>query len=104
LLCCGKILLQQAVYDDEPLPAMAARGYGWSSDENVIPSFSYFHAVTGDMSRKGHWTVRQITVPHWALVPLFAILPAAWLFARRRTARPPAALETRSEEQPPAAT
>ena len=88
LICCGKILLEQAVYSEEPLPAMALRGYGWSSDENVIPSFSYFYAVTGDMNGRGHWKVLQFTVRHWALVLLFTLLPAAWLFAwRRRTVR-----------------
>jgi hypothetical protein len=86
LICFGKILLEQASYSEEPLPAMASRGYGWSSDENVIPNFSYFHAVTADMSRRGHWTVRQVTLPHWAVLLLFALLPAAWLFAWRRRA------------------
>jgi hypothetical protein len=82
----GKILLKQAVYSEDPLPATGAQGQGWYSDDNAIPSFSYFHAVTGDMTRKGHWTVRQVTIRHWALVLLFALLPAAWLFARRRRA------------------
>jgi hypothetical protein len=88
LICFGQIFLEQAAYSEEPLPMKAPAGYGWSSDENAIPSFSYFHAVTGDMSRKGHWTVRQVTVRHWALVLLFALLPAAWLLVwRRRTRR-----------------
>jgi len=84
LICYGKILLEQAVHNEEALPAKALRGYGWSSDENVIPSFSYFYAVTGDMNGKGHWKVLQVTVRHWALALLFALLPAAWLFAWRR--------------------
>jgi hypothetical protein len=80
----GKILLREAVYSEEPLPAAGARGYGWSSDSNIIPSFSYFYAVTGDMTRDGHWTVRQATVRHWALMLVFAIVPAAWMVARSR--------------------
>jgi hypothetical protein len=84
LICYGKILLEQAVHNDEALPAIAPRGYRWSSDENVIPSFSYFYAVTGAMNDRGHWKVLQVTVRHWALVLLFALLPAAWLFAWRR--------------------
>jgi len=81
----GKILLEQAIHGEEPLRG-TAHGYGWSSDDNVIPSFSYFHAVTGDMNGRGHWTVRQATARHWALVLLFAALPAAWVFASRRRA------------------
>ncbi len=84
LSCYGKILLQQAVHTEEALPAMAPRGYGWSSDENVIPSFSYFYTVTGAMNGKGRWKVLQVTVRHWALVLFFALLPVAWLFAWRR--------------------
>ena len=84
LICYGKIFFKRATHNDDALPAMAARGYGWSSDENVIPSFSYFYAVTGDMNGKGHWKVLQVTVRHWALALLFALLPAAWLFAWRR--------------------
>jgi hypothetical protein len=88
LTCFGKVLLQQAVYSEEPPPGTGSRGYGWSSDPNVIPSFSYFYAVTGDMTGKGHWTVRQVTARHWALLMLFAVLPVAWLFAsHRRTVR-----------------
>ena len=88
LICYGKIFLAQAVYSEDPVPVTGARGYGWSSDENVIPSFSYFYAVTGTMNDRGHWKVLQVTVRHWALVLLFALLPAAWLFAwRRRTVR-----------------
>ena len=80
----GKVLLQHAVYRDEPLHG--THGYGWSSDDNVIPSFSYSYAVTRDMRRSGYWTVRQLTARHWALVLLFAVLPAAWLFVSRRRA------------------
>ena len=80
----GKVLLQQAAYSEEPLPGAASRGYGWSSDENVIPSFGYLHAVTGDMNGRGHWTVSQVSVRHWALALLFALLPAAWLLTWRR--------------------
>jgi hypothetical protein len=88
LTCYGKVLLEQAVYREDPLPGTTARGYGWASDENVIPSFSYFYAVTGDMTRGGHWTVRQVTARHWALVLLFAVLPVAWVCASYRlTAR-----------------
>ncbi len=86
LMCCGKILLERAVYSEEPLPGTGPRGYGWSSDENVIPSFSYFYATTGDMNRRGHWTVHQATARHWALLLLFSLPPAAWLFAWRRRA------------------
>lgn len=79
----GKILLERRTYDGEPL-RVAAHGSGWSSDDNAIPSFSYFHAVTGDMTRSGQWTIRQVTLRHWALVLLFAVLPAAWLLAKPR--------------------
>ena len=82
----GKVLLQHAVYRDG-VPAGSPQGYGWSSDKNIIPSFSYFHAVTGDMNRNGQWAVRQATAPHWALVLLFAALPLAWLRVSRRRRR-----------------
>ena len=85
LTAFGKILLKQAIHSEEPLRG-TAHGYGWSSDDNVIPSFSYFHAITGSMDDRGHWTVRQVTVRHWALMLLFAILPVAWIFASRRRA------------------
>lgn len=84
LVSFGKILLQHADYGEEPVPRASAHGYGWSSDDNVIPSFSYFYAVTGDMTRSGQWTVRQVTAPHWALVLLFTALPVAWLFVSHR--------------------
>ena len=81
----GKVSLRQATYTD----AMGgpSHGYGWSSDDNVVPSFSYFYAVTGDMSRSGQWTIRQASATHWALALLFAVLPAAWLWRRRRAAK-----------------
>lgn len=81
----GKILLERRVYSEEPLRE-PARGHGWSSDDNAIPSFSYGYAVTGDMNGRGHWTVRHVTVRHWALMVLFAALPAAWLLASSRRA------------------
>jgi hypothetical protein len=83
----GKISLRQAVYSEEPRLDASSRGYGWSSDENVIPSFSYSYAVTSDMSRSGHWTVRQISIRHWALVLLFAVFPVAWVLGSRRRRR-----------------
>ena len=86
LICNGKILLEQAVHSEEVLPATALRGYAWSSDENVIPSFSYLYAVTGAMNDRGHWKVLQVTVRHWALVLLFALLPTVWLFGWWRRA------------------
>jgi hypothetical protein len=86
LVCNGKILLEQAVHSEEVLPATAPRGYAWSSDENVIPSFSYLYAVTGAMNDRNHWKVLQVTVRHWALVLLFALLPAVWLFGWWRRA------------------
>lgn len=79
----GKILFEQRRYRSEPLAA-APGAAGWALDDNVIPSFSYFHTLTADMTRGGHWTVRQITLRHWALVVLFALLPAAWLIAWAR--------------------
>jgi len=66
----GKILLEQAIHARN-LRAGRRSGYGWSSDDNVIPSFSYFHAVTDDMNGRGHWTVRQLPARHWALVAAF---------------------------------
>jgi hypothetical protein len=86
----GKILFQQAVHGEEPLSGMPLQAYSWSSDDNVIPSLSYSYAATRDMAGKGRWTVRQATVRHWALVLLFALLPAAWLFAVLRPATRPA--------------
>lgn len=86
LTCFGKVQLAQRVYSEELPRGTAAHGYGWSSDENIIPSFSYLYAETGDMNGRGHWTVRQVTVRHWALVLLFSVLPVAWLFASRRRA------------------
>jgi hypothetical protein len=82
LICFGKILLQQSTYSAQSTGA-PWRGYAWSSDANILPTFSYLHAVTGDMSGKGQWTVRQATAPHWALVLSFAALPVAWLVAWR---------------------
>jgi hypothetical protein len=90
LTCFGKVLLQQAVYIEEPLRGTASDSYGWSSDDNVIPSFGYFYAVTGDMNGRGQWRVSQVTARHWALVLLFAALPVTWVFAwRRRRFIPP---------------
>jgi hypothetical protein len=85
LICFGKIFMQQGVYSNVPLQSMPPlTAHTWASDSNVIPSFSYFQAVTGDMTRPGHWLVRQVSLRHWALVLLFALLPAARLFAWRR--------------------
>jgi len=84
LTSAGKVLLQQAIYMEEPLHETGAQGYSWASDDNVVPSFSYLHAVTGDMTRSGHWIVRQATVRHWAVASLFVILPAVWLVVLRR--------------------
>ena len=86
LLCFGKVLLEQRVYSEDLPHGTASRGYGWSSDENIIPSFSYLFAETGDMTGRGRWRVRQVTARHWALVLLFSVLPAAWLFASLRRA------------------
>lgn len=83
LTSVGKILFQHAVYSREPLSGISPHGYHWSSDGNVIPSFSFIYAVTGDQSRSGHWTVWQLTVRHWALVLLLTILPVAWLLVAR---------------------
>jgi len=84
LICFGTISFRQAVHNEEALPATAMRAYGWRSDENTIPGFSYFHAVTGSMDGRGHWKVLQISLRHWALLLVFALLPAAWLVAWRR--------------------
>ena len=86
LTSSGTVLLEDAVYSEEPLGRTSSHGYGWSSDDGVIPGFSYFHAITGDMNRSGHWTVRQVTARHWALVLLFSVLPIAWLIASRQRA------------------
>src|SRR5262249_58134792 len=79
----GKVLLRRAVYS-EGVPGGSPQGHGWSSDKHIIPSFSYFQAVTGDMTRNGQWAVHQATAPHWALVLLFATLPVAWLVVSHR--------------------
>ena len=84
----GKVLFEQAVHSDEPLSGEPLQAYGWSSDDNVIPSLSYSYAVARDMAGKGRWTVRQATVRHWALVLIFALLPAAWALASLRRAAP----------------
>ena len=83
LICFGKIYFRENVHGDQ-LPAPRPRGFAWASDSNAIPSFSYFYAVTGDMSGKGYWTVRQITLPHGALVVLFGVIPLATLLQLRR--------------------
>ena len=88
LTCFGKLFFHETLYHDDAGRGPAARGHGWASDDNVIPSFSYFYAVTGDMSGKGWWTVRQVTLRHWALVALFALAPALWLWSSRRKAAP----------------
>ena len=85
----GKLLFQQAVHSDDPLLGAELDSHGWSSDDNAIPSFSYFYAVTRDMTGRGRWTVRQATLRHWALVLLFALLPCAWLLAAVRRGRQP---------------
>lgn len=82
----GKIFLEQRSYRSEPLAGAATAASGWASDGDVIPSFSYFHAITADGTRAGHWSVRQITLRHWVLVALFALLPAAWLIGWARRA------------------
>jgi hypothetical protein len=87
LASSGKIFVERRIYHSEPLAASGQR-WGWASDENVIPSFSYLQAVTADMTRSGHWAVRQVSVRHGALLLLLALLPAAWLIAwSRRSAR-----------------
>ena len=70
-----------------PLAASGQR-WGWASDENVIPSFSYLQAVTADTTHSGHWAIRQLSLRHGALLLLLALLPAAWLIVwSRRSAR-----------------
>ena len=65
-------------------PLTAARDHAWASDDNIIPTFSYAYAVTRDMSGTGWWTIREVTMPHWALVALLAMTPGAWLLSWRR--------------------
>jgi hypothetical protein len=84
LTSSGNVLLQQAVYIEQPLGETGAHGYAWSSDDSAAPGFSYFYAVTGDMSRSGHWMVRQASFRHWAVLLPFVILPLVWLVAWRR--------------------
>lgn len=86
LASSGKISFERRVYHSEPLAS--ASGWGWASDDNVIPSFAYLQVVTADMTRDGHWAVRQMSMRHGALLLLLAALPAAWLIAwSRRNSR-----------------
>ena len=89
LSCFGKLYFHETLFHEDAGRGPAARGHVWASDDNIIPSFSYFYAVTGDMSGKGWWTIRQVTVRHWALVALFALAPTLWLWSSRRKAAPP---------------
>jgi hypothetical protein len=84
LTCAGKIFGHESVYHGDGERLAAARGHGWASDDNVIPSFSYFYAATGDVSGTGWWTTRQVTMRHWALVALFALAPMVWFRTSRR--------------------
>jgi len=84
LTCFGKIYLHETTYHREGERLAAPHDHGWASDGNIIPSFSYFYAVTRDMSGNGWWTIRQATMRHWALVALFAWAPIVWLRASRR--------------------
>lgn len=87
LASSGKVFIERRIYYSEPLAA-SGHGWGWASDENVIPSFSYLQAVTADMTHSGHWAIRQLSVRHGALLLLLALLPAAWLIGwSRRSAR-----------------
>lgn len=87
LAASGKILVERRLYYSEPL-ASSSKGWGWASDDNVIPSFAYLQVVTADVTRDGHWAIRQMSLRHGALLLLLAVLPAAWLIAwSRRSAR-----------------
>lgn len=84
LTCFGKIYMHETAFHSDAERVATARGHAWASDDNIIPSFSYLHAVTGDVSGKGWWTIRQVTMRHWALVALFTLAPMVWLWASRR--------------------
>ena len=84
LTCFGKVYWRETVHHGDAERLGAARGYAWASDDNIIPSFSFLHAVTGDMGGKGWWAIREVTMRHWALVALFAMAPMAWLRASTR--------------------
>jgi hypothetical protein len=84
LTCFGKLSFHENLHHSDAEGRGAARGQTWASDDNIIPSFSYLYAVTGDMSGNGWWTIRQVTMRHWALVALFALAPTAWLRSSRR--------------------
>ena len=84
LTCVGKLYFHETVHHSDRERRAAARDQAWASDDNIIPSFSYFYTVTGDMNGDGWWTIRQVTMRHWALVALFALAPTAWLWSSRR--------------------
>ncbi len=89
LTCFGKIYFRQDVHHTEaPEPGSSARDYSWASDENIIPSFSALVVHTADMSGSGWWTLRQVTVRHWAIVVILSCAPVAWLRASRRERSP----------------
>ena len=83
LTSLGKVSVSWNSYS--AAPHRSAWGYGWRSDTNIIPSFSYFYAKTGDMVRAGSWTVIQASVRHWALATIFSVAPVVWVWKRRRS-------------------
>jgi hypothetical protein len=60
-------------------PTRRARISSWSSDDNIVPSFSYWHSVSPDIRGGGAWLVRHVTARHWAVAVIFAALPAVHL-------------------------
>ena len=88
LVCFGKLYVHETLYHADTEPLAGSRDHVWASDDNIIPTLSYGYAVTRDMSGKGWWTIREVTMPHWALVALFALTPAAWLLSLRGRGAP----------------
>ncbi len=82
----GKLYFNSDSYREAPF--RSARGSGWQSDNNIIPSFSYLYATTGDMTREGTWTVIQASVRLWAIATILGVLPVAWGVRRRRLSEP----------------
>jgi hypothetical protein len=83
LITRGELYLNSYSYSAARLTA--SHGHAWRSDDNIIPSFSYFYAKTGDMERDGTWRVVQGSVRIWAVVLFVGLLPAVWAVKKRRS-------------------
>jgi hypothetical protein len=86
LVTRGELYFDSHSHSDAQLTSVYGRG--WRSDDNVIPSFSYFYGKTGDKKRDGTWTVMQASGRLWALAVIVGAVPLAWTVKRWRPRRP----------------